>query len=231
MGAPALSLKSVRIDLDGAPLIEGLDLALPAGAFACLLGRSGAGKSTLLRAIAGLQALTAGRIEGAVPCAFMAQQDGLLPWGDAVSNVTLGTRLRGERADRARALTLLSETGLDGHMQKRPAELSGGMRQRVALARTLYEDRGLVLLDEPFGAVDSLTRIGLHALTKRLLAGRTVVMVTHDPWEALALGTHVAVLAGAPARITHVEALHPGEPKRAIHARLMAALGPEGGAP
>ena len=133
----------------------------------------------------------------------MAQQDLLLPWLDVLGNVMLGTRLRGD-ADalvHARAVELLDATGLGGHARKRPAELSGGMRQRAALARTLLEDRPVVLMDEPFSGLDVPTRLKLQTLAARLLAGRTVLLVTHDPLEALRLGHRIHVMAGVPARL------------------------------
>jgi putative hydroxymethylpyrimidine transport system ATP-binding protein len=194
----------------GTPLFEALDLELPAGQWTCLLGPSGVGKSTLLRLVAGLE--PAGS-ETRIACndrrplagrvAYMAQQDLLLPWLDALGNVTLGSRLRG-RADataRTRARALLAEVGLAGQEAKRPAQLSGGMRQRVALARTLAEDRPVVLMDEPFSGLDVPARLRLQELAARLLAGRTVLLVTHDPLEALRLGHRIHVMAGQPARL------------------------------
>jgi putative hydroxymethylpyrimidine transport system ATP-binding protein len=124
----------------------------------------------------------------------------LLPWLSARENVVLGARLRGEAPDRAAADRLLARVGLAGHENKRPAALSGGMRQRVALARTLMEDRPVVLMDEPFSAVDALTRFRLQALACEVLADRTVVLVTHDPQEALRVGHRLFVLTGSPAR-------------------------------
>ena len=131
----------------------------------------------------------------------MDQSDLLLPWLSARANVTLGARLRGERPNAAAADEILALVGLRGHEEKRPAALSGGMRQRVALARTLMEDRPVVFMDEPFSAVDALTRFRLQDLASTVLHGRTVVLVTHDPQEALRLGHRLFVLSGSPARI------------------------------
>jgi putative hydroxymethylpyrimidine transport system ATP-binding protein len=175
-------------------LFQGLQLTLPAGRTSCLLGPSGIGKSSLLRLIAGLAEGAAGSVSDgdgqplAGRIAYMAQQDLLLPWLGVVGNVMLGPRLRGEARrpgliERARAL--IAEVGLSAHADKRPAQLSGGMRQRVALARTLMEDRPVVLMDEPFASLDAITRYELQALAARVLAGRTVLLVTHDPLEAL----------------------------------------------
>ena len=212
---PALSfsvrLHAGRLDYGGVTLFDGLDLDLPAGLSTCLLGPSGIGKTSLLRLIAGLAAASAGtqvtcgdggEVAGRV--AYMAQQDLLLPWLDALGNVTLGERLRRgsvSAAARGRGHELLTLVGLADLDQAPPAELSGGMRQRVALARTLFEDHPLVLMDEPFSALDAITRAEIQETAARLLAGRTVLLVTHDPLEALRLGHCVLVMSGRPAGI------------------------------
>jgi putative hydroxymethylpyrimidine transport system ATP-binding protein len=136
----------------------------------------------------------------------MAQSDALLPWLSVLDNCLIGYRLRGKipKVARDRALSLLEDVGLVRRAKDRPGTLSGGMRQRVALVRTLVEDRPVVLMDEPFSALDPPTRLRLGDLAARLLAGRTVLLVTHDPLEALRLGHRVLVLGGRPAR--------PGEP-------------------
>ena len=173
-----------------------LRLELPAGQVTCLLGASGVGKSTLLRLLAGLP--TGVAFEGQVkrlPAALMAQEDGLLPWLSVAQNVALGARLRREApADPA---ALLAMVGLAGFEARLPGTLSGGQRQRVALARTLAEDRPLVLLDEPFSALDARLRLEIGALALRLLAGRRVLIVTHDPAEAARLGDEILILTRA----------------------------------
>jgi putative hydroxymethylpyrimidine transport system ATP-binding protein len=154
----------------------------------------------------------------------MAQQDLLVPWRDALGNVTFGAHLRGGRPDVARAEALLREVGLttdDG--RKMPAQLSGGMRQRVALARTLMEDRPVVLMDEPFSAVDAPTRHRLQDLAARLLAGRTVLLVTHDPLEALRLADRILVLSGSPAVPVEVPVPAGTPPRPARDAALLDA--------
>ena len=133
--------------------------------------------------------------------AYMAQSDLLLPWASALDNVLLGPRLRGERGRRGAALSLLRELGLAGSESLRPAALSGGMRQRVALARTLLEDRPIVLMDEPFAALDAITRARLQDLAVAKLGGRTVLLVTHDPLEAIRIAGRILVMAGRPARL------------------------------
>jgi putative hydroxymethylpyrimidine transport system ATP-binding protein len=148
--------------------------------------------------------------------AWMSQRDDLLPWLSVLENVTLGARLRGECVDRAKALELLERVGLVPQRDQLPATLSGGQRQRAALARTLLEDRPVVLMDEPFSALDAITRARLQVLAATLLAGRTVLLVTHDPLEALRLGHRIHVMSGYPARIEGT--IEPaGAPPRDLH--------------
>jgi putative hydroxymethylpyrimidine transport system ATP-binding protein len=146
----------------------------------------------------------------------MGQRDDLLPWLAARDNVVLGARLRGEQPNLARADALLDRVGLARQRHQLPATLSGGERQRAALARTLMEDRPVVLMDEPFSALDAITRARLQSLAATLLAGRTVLLVTHDPLEALRLGHRVHVMARGPARI-EAPILPAGEPPRDLH--------------
>jgi len=237
--APGLHLSGTA-RIGGTAVFGPLSLEAPAAQWTCLLGPSGAGKSTILRLFAGLAegvalegraaasdgAPLAGRV------ALMAQDDLLMPWLSALDNVTLGTRLRGRPPDREKARTVLSRVGLDGHASKRPAALSGGQRQRVALARTLMEERPVVLLDEPFSALDARTRARMQELSADLLRGRTVLHVTHDPAEAARLGQRVLILTraglcaieppeSAPPR--PVDAPETLELQGALHRQLMAA--------
>lgn len=180
-----------------------VDITLPAGRWTCLLGPSGVGKSTILNLLAGLSegirfegefgARDQRPLEGRI--ALMAQEDLLLPWLDLPHNVTLGARLRGDKSDLNRAAKLLHDVGLGDHLEKRPKALSGGQRQRVALARTLKEDCPVVLLDEPFSALDARTRADMQDLAATMLQGRTVLHVTHDPAEAVRLGHQILVLS------------------------------------
>ncbi|MBM3604486.1 MAG: ABC transporter ATP-binding protein [Alphaproteobacteria bacterium] len=199
MIAPALRIRGDLL-LDGAFLSRGLEIDCPGGRWTCLLGASGVGKSTIGRIIAGLP--VAARLEGEVICpddlhgrvTMMGQRDQLLPWASVLDNVTVGARLRGQRPDRARAGELLERVGLAGLEHRRPAALSGGQRQRVALARTMIEDRPVVVLDEPFSALDAATRAAMQDLAARLLVGRTVLLITHDPLEAARLGHHACLM-------------------------------------
>ena len=220
-------------------LFSALDLNLPAAEICCLLGPSGVGKSTLLRLLAGLLPSAAGE---RITCsdgmaltgrlAYMDQRDLLYPWLSVLDNICLGARLRGEAADLERAHGLLEAVGLGQAGGHYPRVLSGGMRQRAALARTLMEDRPLVLMDEPFSALDAVSRYHLQALAAALLRGHTVLLVTHDPLEALRIGHQALVLSGTPATLSEPMRI-PGLPPRtipnpelvALQAELMARLG------
>lgn len=212
MSAP-LTLRG-QVQIGGQRLFADLCLTLQAGQWCTLLGPSGVGKSTLLRLIAGLP--IAGDFQGVIenrrPVAMMAQDPQLLPWLSLRQNVCLGARLRGERPDAARLAEILARSGLSDHAEKRPAALSGGQRQRAALARVLMEDRPLVLLDEPFSALDVARREIMQDLAAELLAGRMVVMVSHDPLEAARLSQQIVVLSRA--GLTQVTAPPSSAPRR-----------------
>jgi NitT/TauT family transport system ATP-binding protein len=205
---------SRSFDIDGQrlPVLDRVSLRVPVGQVAAIVGPSGSGKSTLLRLVSGLLAPDAGSVSllgtpiaGADPrVGMLFQEPRLLPWRSAEANVAFPLELRGvARADRlARARELLDLVGLGGFERARPAELSGGMAQRVALARALALDPAVLLLDEPFGALDALTRDRLDAellaLWERL--GRTIVVVTHSIPEAVFLADRVLVLSPRPGR-------------------------------
>lgn len=204
-------------------VLKDLDLEIEPGSFVSFLGPSGAGKSTLLRIVAGLEEPGAGTVglHGAGPrppmVRMMFQEDRMLPWRTVEDNVLLGVK---GRRDEARAL--LEAVGLADRGDAWPAELSGGQRQRVALARALLHHPELLLLDEPFGALDAITRIAMQQLLERLWQEqpRTVLLVTHDVEEALVLSDRVLVLAdGAIGRDLHID-LPRGE--RRGHPRLVA---------
>ena len=186
--------------------LDRVSLEVPAGEFTCLIGASGCGKSTLLSLVAGLEQPTSGEVSTAgATVAFMFQEPALFPWLTAAGNVELALRARGVgRAERRRrAGELLELVHLGGFGAKLPHQLSGGMRQRVALARALAQDADVLLMDEPFGALDAMTRDVLHDELDRICAGRqlTVVFVTHNVREAVRLGDRVVVLSSRPGRV------------------------------
>ena len=234
-----LRLRDVSVSFGSAAILRGFSSDLQAGEITAILGASGVGKSTLLRRIAGLVggpgdvvATDGESLQDRV--AFMGQSDLLLPWLSVASNASLGARLRGERRDPGRLQRVLRDVELTDAAQLRPAALSGGMRQRAALARTLMEDRPIVLMDEPFSAVDALTRLRLQDLALRVLRGRTVVLVTHDPWEAIRIADRIVVLSGRPAESvldTRPEGDAPRAPDsagaRELWRTVMVALGHE----
>ena len=244
----AIRLQAIEKWFDDLQVIKGLDLAIQEGEFIVLVGPSGCGKSTLLRTIAGLtdpigptmiSSHDGSALRGRV--AYMAQQDLLLPWLSAIDNVALGARLRGEPVDHCRARNILERTGVAERANALPAEMSGGERQRVALARTLMEERPIVLMDEPFSALDAITRIRLQDLAVDLLSHRTVLMVTHDPFEALRLADGVFILRSPgneqarelpdmPIVPPGIVPRDPTDPAlRNVHQAIMCALGGKSG--
>jgi NitT/TauT family transport system ATP-binding protein len=186
--------------------LDRLSLTVREGEFVCLIGASGCGKSTLLSLVAKLDAPTGGEIAtGSRRVALMFQEPALFPWLTAARNVELALRANGvNKADRRkRAADLLDVVHLGGFAGKRPHELSGGMRQRVALSRALAQDADVLLMDEPFGALDAMTRDLLHDELDRICADRrlTVLFVTHNVREAVRLGDRVVVLSSRPGRV------------------------------
>ena len=210
-----LSLRDAAVELDGVSrtyrarrgdvrALEGISLRAGAGEAIGVVGPSGCGKSTLLELVAGLQQPDAGTVR-APSCAYMPQRDLLLPWRDALANAALALECAGvpRREARRRAAPLFERFGLAEFERSLPGELSGGMRQRVAFLRTLLAGRPLLLLDEPFGSLDSITRHGLQRWLLDALAEepRTVLLVTHDVEEALYLCDRVVVLSARPGRV------------------------------
>jgi ABC-type nitrate/sulfonate/bicarbonate transport system ATPase subunit len=185
--------------------LAGIDLELRAGELTAVVGPSGCGKSTLLELMAGLQEPDEGVVERRAACAYMPQRDLLLPWRDALGNAGLALECQGvKRADARRAAVPLFERfGLAEFEHARPAALSGGMRQRVAFLRTLLQGRPVLLLDEPFGALDAITRADLREWLAAALADdpRTVLLVTHDVEEAVFLADRIVVLSPRPGRV------------------------------
>ena len=217
--------KEFRVDGATLPVLEGVSLSVSPGEFVSLIGPSGCGKSTLLNIIAGLEEPTAGGIRfdgqpasgrpGAV--GYMHQKDLLLPWRTVLDNAILGLELRGVgRAEaRRRALDMAEQFGLKGFESSYPHLLSGGMRQRVAFLRTALANQDIILLDEPFGALDALTRANMQEwLLERWESwGKTVVLVTHDVDEALLLSDRVYVMTPRPARLKAVLAVDLSRPR------------------
>ncbi|HEY5261790.1 MAG TPA: ABC transporter ATP-binding protein [Solirubrobacteraceae bacterium] len=211
------------------------------GEVLAVVGPSGCGKTTLLELICGLQQPDAGTI-ACEPAVLMPQRDLLLPWLSALDNAALALRIAGDSRGRARAGagTLFAELGLGGFERARPHELSGGMRQRVAFLRTLLSGKGLLCLDEPFGALDAITREEMRDWLAGALVRepRTVVLVTHDVEEAIVLADRVAVLSPRPGRVLAelaVELPRPRDPtgpavvalrQRALHALREGAKQP-----
>lgn len=202
--------------------LNNVSLQLQAKQWTCLLGKSGSGKSTLLRLLANLlpdDVQFIGNIQTEHDenihqhIAYMAQQDLLLPWLNVIDNVCLSYQFGSQKCKSEykscnakksvyqQAMTLLDKVGLRHYAEHMPQQLSGGMKQRVALARTLMQDKPIVLMDEPFSALDAVTRYKLQNLAVELLREKTVVLITHDPQEALRLGEQIIMLTGTPASL------------------------------
>jgi sulfonate transport system ATP-binding protein len=211
---PVVSVRGLERGYQGRIVLHDLDLDIAPGEFIALLGRSGSGKSTLLRALADIDTEVTGSGMVVVPerLAVVFQDARLLPWARVLDNVVLGLT---DRDIRARGCTALAEVQLAGRERAWPGELSGGEQQRVALARALVRQPQLLLADEPFGALDALTRLKMHELLRRLCAVHqpAVLLVTHDVDEAIALADRVLVLeqgsiaADLPTRGTEAAAL------------------------
>lgn len=219
--AAAITLSGVSKRFSAAvlPVLDDITLTIETGQFVCLLGASGCGKSTLLNLIAGLEVPSNGTIEVASGrAAVMFQESALFPWLTARRNVELALELRGVTRDRRRseALELLDVVNLADAADKRPHELSGGMRQRVALARALAQDRQVLLMDEPFAALDAITRDLLHEQLEQVWreTGRTIVFVTHNVREAARLGQRVLLMSSRPGRIVNEWRIDDTGPRR-----------------
>lgn len=220
MAKSVISIKGLSKRFDETtvrPVIENLDLSVSQGEFLTAVGASGCGKSTLLNLIAGLDSPTTGSIEVDGKIALMFQDATLLPWLTAVQNIKLALKLAGAKEPElsSRAKELLELVRLGPAMNKRPHELSGGMKQRVALARCLAQDASIVLMDEPLGALDAMTRDLLHDEIEGLVKdqGLTVVFVTHNMREAVRLGDRVILMGSNPGRIVYQEEINLAHPR------------------
>jgi sulfonate transport system ATP-binding protein len=229
----AVRVRKVTRTFGERSVLRGIDLDIRPGEFVALLGRSGSGKSTFLRALAALDPAATGEILVPERRAVGFQDARLLPWARVIDNVVLG--LPG-RDSRARGLHALEEVGLADHAHDWPKTLSGGEAQRAALARALVREPGLLLLDEPFGALDALTRIRMHRLVAELCARHhpAVLLVTHDVDEAIVLADRVLVLTdGVISLDRSIDATFPRPRSRsdarfaALRGRLLAELGVE----
>jgi len=221
--APLLSVQNVRREFDvrgkNVLALDTLNLGLDQGEFVTIVGPSGCGKSTLLNLVVGLLAPSAGQIlfrgravNGINPeIGYVTQKDNLLPWRTLIENVELALEIRGieKSARRRRAGDLIERVGLNGFEDHYPHELSGGMRQRANIVRTLIYDPELILMDEPFGPLDAQTRIVLQEqLLKLWFASRkTILFITHDLVEAITLADRVIVMTSRPGRVKHIAAV------------------------
>lgn len=211
---PPIELQNIGFCYQNNILFDQFNLTIQAGKITCLLGTSGVGKSTLLRLIANLAPTSSKeKFHGNInvdpqQIAYMAQDDLLLPWLSAIKNATLMTEFNGHsRVEKKylikQAKELFIKMGLTNCENKLPSELSGGMRQRVALARTLLANKPIVLMDEPFSDLDAITRMHMQTLAADVLINRTVLLITHDLFEALRIGQEIYILSGSPAKVTY----------------------------
>lgn len=184
-------------------IFEDFHFDLMPGQWTCLLGQSGIGKSSLLKIIAGLIKPDSIKNQEKLDVSYLPQHDCLMPWLSVWDNIFIGQTLRGEKKhSEKKALELLERVGLSHAKHLKPNELSGGMRQRAALVRTLLEDKPVILMDEPFASLDMATRLELHELTTELLQNKTVLLVTHDPLDAVRLADRIHFLTGSPAHLS-----------------------------
>ena len=216
----SVQLSGFSRGFQGNNVLDAIDLDIPSGQFVALLGESGCGKATLLRALAGLdahaQSAGVARVQGNVSVLF--QDSRLLPWLSVIDNLTLGLT-HGQATAAAHAL--LNDVGLGDKAQAWPATLSGGQKQRAALARSLLREPHVLLADEPFGALDALTRMRMHLLLRRLVerVRPTVILVTHDVDESLLLADRILVLKDG--KIAQDHALDLPHPRRPDHPAFM----------
>lgn len=220
----AVTVRALRRRYGERVVIESLDLRIETGEFVALLGESGCGKTTLLRSLAGLDPVDAGRIDGPAQPAVVFQEHRLLPWAPLWQNVALGIEAP-EAKDQA--VAALREVGLSGRENDWPRNLSGGQAQRVALARALVREPRLLLLDEPFAALDALTRIKMHALIKDLVARHRpgVLLVTHDVDEAIGLADRILVMRAGRIAASYDVAAETAPGPAPLRGKLLGELG------
>lgn len=241
---PRLDLRHISKSFGTVDVLADISLSVQPGEFVSILGPSGAGKSTIFKLLTGSTPLDAGEIAfdgrpltpALRPFAFMPQRDALMPWRRIIDNTTLGLEVQGmSRVDaRQQVAPLFSEFGLAGFEQHYPAQLSGGMRQRAALLRTVVQQRDMLLLDEPFGALDALTRAGMQRWLETMWQTHnwTALLITHDVREAVFLSDRIYVLTNRPAHVLTEITVPLPRPRRdlaspeaaAIEARLLETL-------
>ena len=219
-------IEKLNLKFNGKELFKNLNFNILKNTSSALLGTSGIGKSTLLRCIADLEKenIINGKIilkEG-TNIAWLSQENSLYPWLSILDNVQLYYHLKGTKTKQTleKAKELLSQVNMSEHLNKKTYELSGGQKQRVALARTLMQEANLILMDEPFSALDAITKIQLQDLTCQLLKNKTVVLVTHDPQEAIKLANHIYILKNQPVIIEEVAFLEGTLPHKLSNEKL-----------
>lgn len=236
MSPPRLDLKKLRKGFGPTDVLADINLSVQPGEFVSILGPSGAGKSTILLLLTGAIAPDGGQMlfdgQPLTPAqhrfAFMPQGDALMPWRRIIDNTTLGLEVQGlaRLAARAKVKPLFTEFGLAGFENHYPAQLSGGMRQRAALLRTIVQQRPMLLLDEPFGALDALTRAHMQRWLADMWTRHrwTVLLITHDVREAVLLSDRIYVLSARPARVAHHFQVPLDHPHRSIGAPALVAI-------
>ncbi len=227
MTADRFRLESVGRTFGAVEVLRNVSMTIRDGEFVAVVGPSGCGKTTLLNILSGFDQPTSGRIERSGAARMVYQQDGLFPWRTAAQNIEIGLRHVAETAERARQRDeMLALIGLDGFAEHYPHQLSGGMRQRVELARALAGQSDILLMDEPFSALDYMTRLRMRQELARLLheRPRTVVLVTHDIEEAAQLADRVIVLSGRPGRIRSERPLFVPRPRDITHPEVVEAM-------
>jgi ABC-type nitrate/sulfonate/bicarbonate transport system ATPase subunit len=231
-----LELRQISKSFGDINVLAGITLHVEPGEFVSILGPSGAGKSTIFRLLTGdLDGYGGGVDFDGRPLAearrlfaFMPQRDALMPWRTVIDNTALGLEVQGmsRKAARSKVAPLFGEFGLMGFEHKYPAQLSGGMRQRAALLRTVVQDRAMLLLDEPFGALDALTRTGMQRWLQTMWDRHrwTVLLITHDVREAVFLSDRIYVLSGRPARVLREIAIPLPRPRRDLASPEASAI-------
>ncbi|KAA9001290.1 ABC transporter ATP-binding protein [Affinibrenneria salicis] len=223
--APVVTIRGLVKAYGSRVVLNKLNLTIARGEFVALLGESGCGKTTLLRTIAGLDPVQEGRINAPDSPAVVFQEHRLLPWESIWRNVTLGMRNVSREEAKKRAGLALEAVGLGGRLTDWPRNLSGGQAQRVAIARAFVQQPRILLLDEPFASLDALTRIKMHNLLKKLIAGHRpgVLLVTHDVQEAMTLATRILIMKNG--QISDEYRVDEYRDGALLHKELLAQLG------